>query len=88
MSSPGLQPGVKNCTAPTLQGLNLGKIKLNSIFISLFNLIDELHDEFYQHTFENGVKWLNEKAAKDFLKIYPDLVKAIGNVCAERAKFD
>jgi hypothetical protein len=47
----------------------------------LLDLIQsKLHDALYYGDLESGVAWLNEKAHEDFVKFYPHLNRAIGEI--------
>ena len=49
--------------------------------VELLDLIqDKLSNALYYGDLENGVKWLNEKAHEDFIRHYPYLNKAIGEI--------
>jgi len=45
--------------------------------MNIEDLLNNLHDAYFNYSFENGVAWLNKIEHEDFVKKYPSLHKAI-----------
>jgi hypothetical protein len=52
------------------------------------DLLNNLHDAYYNDSFENGVAWLNKIEHEDFVKKYPSLHKAITDLMKYRFERD